>query len=269
MRDYSKERMTNLSIVLIVRNEERNITECLGSVKGWADEIVVVDQSSTDRTVELSRRYTDKVFITEPKDICNPDRMFGIEKAKNEWNLLLEADERVTTALKEEIDGILENDANIKGEYYIPVKSYFCGRWIKHCGWYPAYNLRLFKKGYVYFPPTLHTDGRPKGPAGYLSNPLLHYSYPSIEDYLPKLNRYTRQWAKEAHEKGVRVKGIGLVICFLIKPLYHFLRKYFLLGGYKEGFLGFFISVSSGLTIFMNYAKLWELQFKRTINFKG
>lgn len=258
--------MASLSIILIVRNEEHNITECLGSVKGWADEIVVVDQSSTDQTVELSRRCTDKVFITEAKGICNPDRMFGIEKSRNEWNLLLEADERVTTELKEEIDGILEGHADVKDAYYIPVKSYFCGRWIRHCGWYPAYNLRLFKKERVYFPPTLHTDGKPKDSAGYLINPLLHYSYPSIEDYLPKLNRYTTQWAKEAYEKGIRIKGIGAATCFVIKPLYHFLRKYLLLGGYKEGFLGFFISISSGLTIFMNYAKLWEIQFKREVN---
>lgn len=255
--------MKKLSVVLIVRNEEENIKDCLGTVN-WAGEIVLVDQSSSDKTVEIARKHTNRIFIVEPKDICNPDRMFGIEKARNDWILLLEADERVTQQLREEMADILKKEGAGKVAYYLPVKSYFCGRWIRYCGWYPAYNLRLFKRGQVYFSPDLHSDKKTlvRGPSGYLTNPLLHYSYPTISHYLPKLNRYTTQWAKEEYEKGFRISIKNWIVCFFIKPLYFFLKKYFFLKGYREGFSGLFISLSSGLVIFMNYAKLWELQVK-------
>ncbi|MBN1383309.1 MAG: glycosyltransferase family 2 protein [Elusimicrobia bacterium] len=255
--------MNKLSAVLIVRNEEENIKQCLESIK-WADDIILIDQKSTDRTVELARAYTDKIFITEPKGICNPDRVFGIQKAKNDWILILEADERVAPELKNEIQSVITENNSAEAGYYLPVKSFFCGRWIKHCGWYPGYILRLFRKGKVSFPAGLHTFGQAEGKCGYLKNALLHYSYPTISHYFPKFNRYTTQWAREEYKKGIRISGKNFIFNFLIRPLYWFFRKYFLLQGYRDGFRGFFISFSSALTVFVSYAKLWELQNKES-----
>ncbi|MCD6451045.1 MAG: glycosyltransferase family 2 protein [Acidobacteria bacterium] len=250
-----------ISIALIVRNEERNIEECLKSVV-WSDDIIVVDQSSEDKTVEIAKRFTDRVFVTEPKGICNPDRMFSIEKARNEWVLLLEADERVSPELAEEMLGLVNDPTRDEIGYYIPVKNHFLGKWIRGCGWYPSYILRLVKKGFVDFPPTVHSHGIPKGKCGYLKNALIHLSYSSLSQYLGKLDRYTTEMAKELYDQGVRVRWYNIPLFFFVKPLYFFFYKYLVKWGVGDGFYGFFISFSSGLTIFIAYAKVWEKQIK-------
>ncbi|MDI6758045.1 MAG: glycosyltransferase family 2 protein, partial [Endomicrobiia bacterium] len=171
--------MNKLSCVLIVRNEERRIERCLKALS-WADETVVIDQKSADKTVDIARAYTPNVFETEPKLICNPDREYGISKASHKWVLLIEADEIVDEGLRREIVSVLDNPS--RDIYFVPVKSFFAGKWIKNCGWYPAYIPRLFKKGAVVFQSDIHTNGRfMSDNIGRLESDLLHYSYDRID----------------------------------------------------------------------------------------
>ena len=249
-----------ISAVLIVRNEEKKIKRCLESIK-WCDEIIVVDQSSTDGTVEIAKKYTDKIFITQPKGICNPDRNFGISKSSNDWILLIEADEVVTEELKNEIqENVSKKDFDI---YYLPVKTFFIGRWIKTCGWYPAYIPRVFKKGSIEFEENIHTNGKLKSDrVSYLKNDLLHYSYDSINDWIDKFKRYTDRYAIEYYKKGFKPSFKNFVKEVFMRPLYFFVIKYILLKGFVDGWRGFFISVSSSLTVMFSYFKFLEIYEK-------
>jgi hypothetical protein len=186
--------------------------------------------------------------------------LFAIYTQKNDWVFLLEADERVTKELVEEMLALVNDPEREEIGYYIPVKNHFLGKWIKGCGWYPSYILRLVKKGFVDFPPTVHSHGIANGRCGYLKNDLIHLSYSSISQYLVKLDRYTEQMAKELYQNGVRISWYNIPLFFIVKPIYFFLYKYLWKWGVKDGFYGFFISFSSGLTIFTAYAKVWERQ---------
>jgi len=259
---YLPAKTKKISIVLIVRNEEDNIEECLKSAS-WSDDIVVVDQSSTDRTREISRKYTDRVIVAQAKGCCEPDRMQAISQASNEWILLLDADERITDELRDEMLTVVNDSNRDEIAYFLSVKSYFLGKWIKGCGWYPGYILRLFKKGKVTFPTNIHSHGQTEGPCGRLNNDLIHLSYSSLKQYFNKFNRYTQQIAQEEFNKRKRVTPLNFPLLFIIKPLYFFLYKYFLKLGIRDGFRGFFISFSSALTIFTSNAKLWELQNRK------
>lgn len=247
----------DISVIMVVRNEEEQFRECLETVS-WADEIVVIDQSSIDSTVRIAREFTDKVFITEPKGYCEPDRNLAIEKASKRWIFYIDADERVTPELRDEILSTIKSD-NAHPAYYVKRKSHFLGKWIKTCGWYPSPVLRLFKKGAVVFPEDIHQVPPHKEEYSYLKNDLLHYSYNSLEDYLEKFNRYTTQLAKEDFERGVKVRGLKFISGLILRPIYNFLFKFIYLGGYRDGFRGFFISVSSALTVFVSKAKLREI----------
>jgi glycosyltransferase involved in cell wall biosynthesis len=250
--------MIKLSVIIITRNEEKNIRSCLESVK-WADEIVVVDQSSTDKTADICKLYTDRLFVVDAKGYCEPDRMVAISRARGEWILYIDTDERVSPELKNEILTTISSEKRSHNCYYLPRKNYFLEKWIKGCGWYPGYILRLFKKGTVIFSDRIHQDGIPKEECGFLKNDLIHLSYRDLEDYFEKFNRYTSRLAQEKYEKGDQTSNLNLWIYFLFKPLFLFFRSYFLQRGWRDGFRGFFISFSSGLVIFVTYVKLWEL----------
>jgi glycosyltransferase involved in cell wall biosynthesis len=248
-----------ISVIIIAKDEETKIRRCLEGVK-WADEIVFVDQSSTDRTREIARDYTDKIFITPSQGTCNADRIFAISKATNDWILLLDADEVATPELHAVIEEHIKNKNGFTS-FYIARKNMFLGKWIKGGGWYPAYTIKLFRKGFAYFPQEVHHDGWPTGgKAGYIDRGILHYTYTSISQYLAKLDRFTTCLAEEAFKKGQRITYLNFIPLFLLKPPFYFFRKYFLWGGYQDGFRGFFIAFSSVLTLYIQYTKIWELQ---------
>jgi len=149
--------------------------------------------------------------------------------------------------------------------YMLPRKAFFVGRSIQTCGWYPAYVPRLFKKGKVVFPARIHADGDIlTGSVSHLRHDLLHYSYSSVGEWIEKFNRYTGRAAREQFDAGREITAAGIVSDLLVKPVYFFLLKYFVLKGYKDGWRGFFISVSSGLVVFFVFIKLWELRDGRT-----
>lgn len=250
-----------LSVVIATKDEERNIKDCLESVK-WADEIVVVDDESKDRTVEICREYTSNIIPNDSKGDFHVNKNLGIEKSSGDWILSIDADERITQELSREIkDAIGKSD---KLGYYISRKNYFMGRWIRGGGWFPDYIIRLFRKGTACWPLIAEDfHGTPhikeKAKTGYLKNAMLHYTYFSFTQFLEKFNLYTSALAKQEYNRG---KKMNFLVCFLLKPCFVFFRKYFFLRSYIDGFRGFFISVSSALTIFMTYAKLWEMRRK-------
>jgi glycosyltransferase involved in cell wall biosynthesis len=251
----------DIAIIMVVRNEEEQIRECLETVS-WANEIIIVDQSSTDSTAKISRQFTDKIFLTEPKGYCEPDRNLAIEKASSKWIFYIDADERVTRELRDEILLIVKSD-NPRPAYYVKRRNYFLGKWIKTCDWYPSPVLRLFKKGEVIFPNEIHQVPQHREEYGYLNNDLLHYSYSSFEEYFEKFNRYTTELAKEEFQTGRRITAFNFIPDFLLRPSYNFLSKYLYYQGYRDGFRGFFVSFSSALTVFVSKAKLWEIRYKQ------
>lgn len=251
--------MPKLSVVIATRNEERIIEKCLESVK-WVDEIVVVDDCSTDATIEIVKKYTEKVFINNSNGSFHKNKNLAIEKASGEWILSLDADEIIPPELTEEIKNVIK-DSNMLG-YYLNRKNYFIGKWIRGCGWYPDYIIRLFKKGVTKWPLDIHDIPKinEKNKVAYLENNFIHYSYFTLNQYFDKFNRYTTRLANEESEKNIKINNKNCLLYFFIKPLLWFIKKYFFQYGWRDRFHGFFISVSSGLVVFTTYAKLWEMQ---------
>lgn len=254
--------MNKLSAVIITRDEERNIRECLESIK-WVDEIVVVDSESADRTVDICREYTGKVFVEEWKGFGR-QKNAAIERTENEWILNIDADERVVPGLKGEIKRFLEDETDFDG-FYIPRKSFFLGKWIKHCGWYPDYNLRLFKKGKGRFNERgVHESARLDGKIGYLKNPLEHYTYDSISDFLERMDRYSTLSAREMFKDGRRAGFFDI----LFRPELTFLKMYFMKMGFLEGYRGAILSALYSAYTLSKYAKLWEMSERQTQDLK-
>jgi len=253
--------MQKISVVIAVKNEEKNIRACLEAVK-WADEIVIVDDCSADRTAEICREYTGKIIINDSGGSFHKNKNLGLDKAAGDWILSLDADEVVSAELRDEICARLASDTGGVDGFYVPRANYFLGEHITGCGWSPDYTIRLFRKGAAKWPLDIHDVPRigAENRAARLASPLIHHSYRSLEQYFDKFNRYTTRLAGEAREKGVRVGAGNFVTLFFIKPLFWFLRKYLFLKGFMDGFRGLFISLSSGLVIFVTYAKLWEIQ---------
>lgn len=258
--------MNKVSVVLIVRNEEKNIEACIDSAS-WAGEVIVIDQSSSDRTAELARARGAKVCVTEAKNICNPDRERGIAMSANEWIFLLEADERITPELRDEALAALSGPADI---WYVPVKTFFLGKWIRTCGWYPAFIPRFFRKGTIKFETGIHTNGSMlSDKKAYFKNALLHYSYTSLDEWIRKFTRYTTQIAGEEYARGKRPGPANFFLSVLARPVYFFLVKYVLYRGFLDGWRGFFISLSSSATVAMAYFKLVELHEKDKAPVRG
>jgi glycosyltransferase involved in cell wall biosynthesis len=254
--------MKKLSVVIIARNEEANLPRCLESVR-WADEIIVGDSGSADRTVEVARDLGAKVYGYE---WCGfgPAKQGAVDKAEGEWILSLDADEEVSPELASEIKAALEERTNIVG-YYLPRRTEFLGRWMLHGGWYPDYVLRLFRKSRGAFTSSLvHEAVKVDGPTARLRNDLLHYSYPTLDRYFDKFNRYTTLAANEAFNMGQRVGLIEL----LLNPNAKFIKQYILKRGFLDGAKGLLLAILSSGYVSIKYAKLRELwrQKERDVN---
>ncbi|HIC91363.1 MAG TPA: glycosyltransferase family 2 protein [Syntrophaceae bacterium] len=245
--------MESLSVTIITYNEGKDIRDCLESVK-WADEIIIVDSFSTDKTVDICEEYTDKIYKEEWKGYAS-QKNSAIDKAKSDWILSIDADEKVPNPLKEEIFSVLSSP-NKKEGYFIARKNFFCGRWIKHGGWYPDYTMRLFRKGKGRFPVReVHESAVVTGATGYLTNPLEHYTYQSVSDFLQRMNQYSSLSAQEYFHKGKRAKLIQIIF----GPIFTFIRMYIIQRGFLDGYLGLLLSVLYSYYTFTKYAKLKEL----------
>lgn len=248
--------MQRLSVTIVAGAEEQNIKDCLESVK-WADEIIVVSDSSKDHTIDIAREYTQKV-ISKKWEGYATQKQFALQKASNPWVLSLDADERVSPELKEEICQVLKNDQGYNG-YYIPRKNFFLGHWVKHCGWYPGYQLRLFRKEKTRMNERkVHEAFVVNGNVGYLRNDLLHYTHSTISATLKKINEYS---TLEAEEKVDRIKANGFHLVFV--PLAEFIKFFILKKGFLDGVYGLMVSVIHAMTKSQTYLKIWEQQHQR------
>lgn len=242
-----------VSVVVITRNEESNIEECLKSASA-ADEIIVVDDNSTDKTVEIAKRFTSKVF-SRKMDIEGRHRNYAYSLAKNAWVLSLDADERISPLLTEELRELFRHPMNDKA-YSVPIKTYIGKRWIRYSGWYPAPKLRLFDKNHFkYEEAEVHPRAFIDGTRGNLKNDIVHYSYNDFHDYFVSLNNQTTLEAKKWFKERRKIGSLKMFRKFADR----FLKSYVLKKGYKDGFLGLVISYGSGLYQFMSYVKYWEM----------
>jgi glycosyltransferase involved in cell wall biosynthesis len=244
-----------ISVTVICKNEEDNILECLESVK-WADEIIVVDSFSSDRTVEIAREFTDKIFEEEWRGYAK-QREFALSKVSKEWVFPLDADERCTEELRVEILSAIKSGNNLAG-YRIPRKSFFLGKFIKHCGWYPGYQTRLFLKEKTYVADRLVHEGYEiKGEMGFLKNDILHYTVGSITDYMSRVNHYsTLQAAEKAEKKKVKFSDI------LLRPVASYIQQFFFKRGFLDGIYGLMVTNFDVMTNMLTYMKAWEIQNK-------
>jgi len=242
-----------LSVVIITLNEETKIRDCLESVK-WADEIIIVDGYSQDKTVEVAREYTPKIHQREFTGF-GEQKNFALAKARGDWILSIDADERVTPELQEEIRRTLDNPKACG--YYIPRKSYFAKRWIKHCGWWPDYVLRLFRRDCGRFSDRLvHEAVKVDGPTRKLDNPLEHHPFSSVSDFIKKIDEYTAPGAQAMIAEGKN--------CSCWSALSHstlaFVKTYFLKMGILDGWMGLVIAYSNAAGVFYRYIKCIEIK---------
>lgn len=244
--------MDNISAVIIAKNEEANISECLKSIS-WVNEIILVDAESTDKTVELTKNFTSKIFVHKWEGFTK-QKEFAVSKASNEWILNIDADERISSLLKDEIKNLTETD--IIG-YYLRRESYFLSKHIKSCGWDSDYQLRLVRKSKVRLTDRLVHEGfAVEGKTGRLKNRLIHYTFTSIKKTINKINHYSSLRAEELFLKKKNVGGLTIIF----HGLAAFFRFFIVLGGFKEGVHGLIISLFNSITTFLVYMKVWELQ---------
>ncbi|MFC1674353.1 glycosyltransferase family 2 protein [Candidatus Omnitrophota bacterium] len=245
--------MSNLSVVVLTKNEESRIAKCLESVK-WADEIIVVDDESQDKTAEICRHYTDKVFIRK-MDIEGRHRNWAYAQAKNPWVLSLDADETVSPELKDEIEGVLKGGPKENG-FTIPRRNYIGDYWVRYGGWYPSPQLKLFRKDkFRYEEVGVHPRAFMDDPCGHLKGDIIHYSYRDICDFLTKLNNQTTREAQKWYGQNKPMR-LGR---FLWRSYDRFMRTYVGRKGYRDGFIGFVIAYFAALYQFLSYLKYREI----------
>jgi len=245
--------VTTLSVICITKNEERNITDCLRSVQ-WAHEIVVVDSGSTDATVSLARSFTDKIF-DRPWDGYGEAKNFALSQCTGEWILWIDADERLSPELEDEIRSVLARTVDGVAGYSVPRKAFFLGKWIKHCGWYPGRVTRVFRRSDGRFTiDRVHEELVLAGSVTELKGDLLHYTDPDLFHYFRKLNKYTTLAAQDLAAEGRQFSLAQLIG----KPFWTFVRMFIVKRGFLDGIHGFVLCILSSAYVFAKYAKLWE-----------
>jgi glycosyltransferase involved in cell wall biosynthesis len=246
--------MEPVSATVITYNEERNIAGALQSV-AWADEIVVVDSGSTDATVEICSKVTSKIFSRNWTGYAD-QKNFAVEKAGHNWILSLDADERLSVKLQEEIQTLLRRGLRYAG-YKMPRMAYFMGRWIRHGEWYPDYQLRLFdrQKG-KWQGGQVHESVKLKGMPGFLQGEIQHFTYRTLSDYLHRLETYSSLAAADYDQRGETAGAWKL----LGHPLATFIKAYLMKGGYLDGAPGLMVAVMGAISVYFKYAKLYEIQ---------
>jgi (heptosyl)LPS beta-1,4-glucosyltransferase len=249
-----------ISAAIIVRNEEENVAAVCETV-AWADEIVIVDSDSTDRTAEIARRHTDKVFNREFRGYKDKHE-FADSQTTGDWIFWIDADERVTPELRESIEKLREADpATLPDGFRIARRTFYLGRWIKHSGWYPDYQMRLYRKAASYWAGVApHEVAHVKGRVETLPGEFLHYTKRDLSDHHRVLDSYTTLAAEYLHKQGKRVRAVDL----LILPVAAFVRTYVLKQGFRDGAQGLIIAMFTAYSVFLKYAKVWERESLRS-----
>jgi glycosyltransferase involved in cell wall biosynthesis len=245
-----------LTGIVPVLNEEHNLEDCIRSFAEICDEILVVDSGSTDRTVEIARRFTDRIFVRPWVDY-RTFLKFAMPRAHHRWLLIVDADERLTPSLRKQIRERVDAEGAGAVGFRMKRASHFMGRRIRYSGWQNDFVYRFFRKG----------KGGPRereahpgividGPIEALDGLLLHFPYPTLEDYLAKFNRYTSGAARDRLKRGRRARRVDR----FLSPPARFLRSYFLRFGFLDGYPGFVLAVLGSFYVFMRYTKMWQMQ---------
>jgi len=252
-----------LSVVVSVFNGEDVLDDCLKSAS-FADEIIVINNSSLDRTEKIACKYTDKIFTRPNNSMLNINKNFGFSKASGDWILSLDADERIIPELQKEILSTINHELSTASGYWIPRKNIIFGKWIEHTGWYPDHQLRLFKRGKGRFPEEhVHEMVKVEGDVDYLKNNIIHNSYESISQFLNKLATiYGPNEAEQLIKKGY-IFDWRDAIRF---PVREFLSRFFAREGYRDGFHGLMLSLLMAFYHFIVFAYIWEKHKFKQIN---
>ena len=242
-----------LTVTVITRDEAANIAAALESVR-WADEIIVIDSESTDATVAIARRFTDRVIV-RPWPGYIAQKNFAAEQASHDWILSLDADERVSSELAAEIRELLNGTPGAVG-YRLPRVTNHLGRWIRSTDWYPDYQLRLYDRRRARWAGRyVHESVQADGAVSQLRGELQHYAYRDIAHHVQTMDRYTTLAARQMYEDGRRATWIDI----LITPRLTFFRNFILRGGFRDGMAGLIISAMNAYYVGLKFAKLWEL----------
>ena len=246
-----------VSVTIITRDEEQNLRRCLESLGNWVGEIVVLDCGSTDRTLEIAREFGARVHVEEFRGhVRQKDR--AVQLAEHDWILALDADEELSSELKEAVGRALESTPPEVAAFRVARKTHYLGRFIEHGGWWPEWRVRLFDRRRA------HWTGRDphdrveveSGEVRDLEGALHHYNYRDVRHHMEKVNRYTTTMARELHGEGrpFRLRDA------LLRPPARFLKMYLLKQGFRDGWRGFAIATIAAYYVFLKYVKLWELE---------
>jgi len=247
-----------ISAALATFNEEKNIVDCLNSLKTFADEIVVVDGTSSDRTVELSQREGARVIVTTNKLMFHINKNIAFKNCRGDWIFYIDADERVSMELAEELKGVAAREPSENG-FWINRKNWFLGGFLTKGGAYPDPVIRFFRRGKGILPEkSVHEQVKIEGKVGYLNNDLLHLADPTFERYLKRANRYTDLTAQELRKKDPGRTIWPVFFYMIFKPAATFLNIYFRHKGYHDGFRGFIWALFSSAHHFYAYVKYWS-----------
>ncbi|RPJ86968.1 MAG: glycosyltransferase family 2 protein [Acidobacteria bacterium] len=251
--------LNQISAVIICCNEEEKIEEALKSVRGIVDETIVVDSGSQDRTVEICRRYTDRVYQRSWAGY-RQQKQYATDQARNDWVLSLDADEVVSPELHAELSQWRCAAADDLSGYHVPRKTFFMGRWIQHTSWYPDWQLRLFRRSAGRWGGgRVHESFKVSGTIGRLQGHLHHYTYSNLSEFLQQLDRFSSLAAADLFDRGVRANLYHIIA----DPPLVFLKNYILRQGFRDGPQGMVVSILSSASTLFKYLKLWELQHRQ------
>jgi glycosyltransferase involved in cell wall biosynthesis len=248
--------VTKISVVINTLNEEKNLPRVLASVKKFADEIVVVDMKSDDKTVDIAKKAGAKVYEYKRTGYVEPARNFAIGKATGKWILIIDADEKLPGSLAKKLKKIVKDpNANY---YRLPRKNLIFGKWVKHSRWWPDYNIRFFQKGFVSWSEVIHsvpmTQGKGLDLPAREDLAIIHNNYESIEQYIERMNRYTTLQAKGLIKEGYEFSWKDIIT----KPTSEFLSRYFAGQGYKDGLHGLALALLQAFSELTLYLKIWQ-----------
>ncbi len=251
--------MPKISAAIITLNEEKRIERCLRSLD-WVDEIVVIDSFSADRTVEICRQYTDKVYQHAWPNNYSEQKSRAHQYAANDWILFIDADEVVTRALRDEIMDLFQKGPAADA-FGIPRREYFGGRWIKAGGWYPQHKTILYRKSMGEWVNPIHEKFEIRGNRGYLKNPILHDGYGNFKTFMDKFNLYSSIEAERTFREGRRTR-FSLVKA-LFKPIERFYGRFIRHQGYKDGIHGFYMAAVIAFNYFLQELKFYERLYEK------
>lgn len=248
--------MGKISVVINTLNEEKNLPRALSSIRDLSDEIIVCDMHSNDKTKEIALKAGAKIFEHERSGYVEPARNYAISKAIYEWILILDADEEIPMTLKKVLKKLV--DKPIADYLRLPRKNIIFGKWIKHSHWWPDYNIRFFRNGFVSWNEIIHsvptTQGKGIDLEAEEDNAIVHFHYETIEQYVERLNRYTTFHAENMIKDGYKFEWTDLIK----RPTNEFLRRYFQGEGYKDGLHGFALAGLQSFSELVMYLKLWQ-----------